>query len=58
MKQMKPQLRMLALYERYINIESDSAYTTAIGVIQKAKELPDEYDSVMKKSIYAQKSVG
>lgn len=40
---------MLSLYERYINQVSDNAYTQAIGIVDKAKELPIEYDSVMKK---------
>ena len=35
---------MLSLYERYINQVSDNAYTQAIGIVDKAKELPIEYD--------------
>ena len=58
MKELKPQLRMLSLYERYINVESDNAYTTTIGIVERAKDLPNEYDSIMKKALFASKSVG
>lgn len=58
MKEMRPSLRMLSLYERYINTDSNNAYTTTIGIVEKAKELPQEYDSVMKHSFYSSKPIG
>ena len=46
---------MLSLYERYINTESNSLYTETIGLVDKAKALPAEYDIVLQKSICASK---
>ena len=56
--ELKPQLRMLSLYERYINEESGGAYTDTIGIIEKAKDLPPEYDTVMRKAIFGTKTAG
>ena len=55
--ELKPNLRMLSLYERYINVESKSLYTETIGLVEKAKALPAEYDIVLQKSICASKSL-
>lgn len=49
---------MLSLYERYINEESGGAYTDSIGIIEKAKDLPPEYDQVMRKAIFGTKTAG
>ena len=49
---------MLSLYERYINVESAGTYTDTIGIIEKAKDLPPEYDQVMRKAILGAKTQG
>ena len=45
---MKNNVKNLALFEKFGNTNSNSAYTKAIGLVQKAKELPIEYDKIVK----------
>ena len=37
---MKQNVKNLALFEKFGNVQSDHAYTKAIGLVSRAKELP------------------
>ena len=41
-------MKSLALYEKFGNTQSNNGYTKAIGLVSKAKELPEEYDKIVK----------
>lgn len=45
---MKPTARKLAIYEAYSELESNHAYTEAIGLVHRANDLPPEFDSNVK----------
>ena len=54
---MKPTVRKVAIFEAYSNFESKHAYTKTIGLVHKATDLPEEFDSKVKAIFKASKPV-